>query len=291
MRRFLLALSSLLLLCGALSTPVSAAELPTTKNKGLYISPLRNYLSLDAGDRVTRSFTAANLTDQPMDITVHLERFSMVDYSYDFRFDAVDNDWIKLIDPTITLKPYQSHEFAYTISLPPTAAPGGYYYTLFASTTIKSGATTSTLRAASLLYLTVKGELSYTFSTTPSSLPYIVLSPTVDYSIDIKNTGNTHYFALVSSHVDGLFYSNAPNGTSQLLMPAATRHVNASITSPLIPGIYRLTYIVTPDHGTTYSKTRYFIFLPPWSLIATSLIGLLILWLIQRRKTKLRASS
>lgn len=247
--------------------PAQAIAPVESKNKGLYISPLRSYLSLDAGATVTRAFTVANLTEEPMTVSSHIQRFSVTDYAYDYRFDETNNDWLSLVQTSVTLKPYESRELAYKVQLPANATPGGHYYTLYASASIKSGATTSTVQAATLLYLTVNGTLERSSQTTTRNLPYFVTGHNINYSIDIKNTGNTHYFALVSTRVDGLFYHNAPNGSSQLLMPGKVRNVGASITSPPLPGIYKLTYTVTPDQGSSTQDSRYFVYAPLWFII------------------------
>lgn len=267
-RRTLLALLSLGLLLGLVS-PVTSAIAPKANeptNKGLYISPLRSYLSLNAGDSVTRAFTVANLTESPMTITSHIEQFSVADYSYDYRFNEVDNNWVQLVENVVTLKPYESHEMAYRVNVPKNAAPGGHYYTLYASSTVDSGGNKSTVQAASLLYLTVNGELKRTSQVVDRSLPRIVVTPDIKYSLDIKNTGNIHYFAYIEARVDGLFYHNAPNGSSQLLMPGTTRQVQGSIKSPLLPGVYKLSYAITPDQGPKTEGSQYFLFLPPWSI-------------------------
>lgn len=268
LRIFLLLLCSVVAFAAIFPAVTSADTLPDTKNKGLYISPLRSYLSLGAGTSVTRSFTVANLTDSPMPVTTHIERFSMVDYSYDYNFSKVNNDWVHLAQTTATLAPYESRQFVYTVTLPKDAAPGGYYYSLFASTSTTSGGTTNTVQAASLLYLTVKGDMTYDFAVSNPSIPAVVTGPSIKYSFDVTNTGNVHYFAMVSAAVDGLFYHDAPNGTSQLLMPGAVRRISASINSPLLPGIYKLTYTIAPDHGQALTKSQFFIHAPLWSIIA-----------------------
>lgn len=268
MRRIVFAFLALGILLGMISPAVSsiAPKVNESKNKGLYISPLRSYLSLNTGDSVTRAFTVANLTDSPMTIASHIEQFSVADYSYDYRFNETDNDWVQLVENVVTLKPYESHELAYRVNVPKNAAPGGHYYTLYASSTVENDGTKSTVQAATLLYLTVNGTLKRTSQVTNRTLPAIVITPEIKYSLDIKNTGNIHYFAYVETRVDGLFYSNAPNGSSQLLMPGTTRQVQGSIKSPLLPGVYKLGYSITPDQGDKTEGSQYFLFLPPWSI-------------------------
>lgn len=266
LRRFLLALLTLGLVLGSVSSVVHAADTTQPKNKGLYISPLRSYVTLNAGESITRAFTVANLTEKPLTLTTSIDEFSVADYTYDFRFTKPNRDWLQLVERSVTLDPYQSHEIPYRVTLPSDAEPGGHYYTLYASSTTEGGATNSTVRAATLLYLTVNGDLQRTSRVTRASLPRIVISPNIEYSLDIENTGNTHYFAYIAARVDGLFYNNVPTGTSQLLMPGTTRASKGSISSPLIPGIYKLSYIVTPDQGKKTEGSQYFVFLPPWSI-------------------------
>lgn len=289
MRRWLLALLALGLILGSIS-PISNAAAPdtsSTKNKGLYISPLRSYLTLNAGESATRSFTVANLTESPMTVAAHIEQFSVADYSYDYRFDEVDNNWVQLVENTITLKPYESHEMAYRITLPKDAPPGGHYYTLYASSTTQSGSTKSTVQAATLLYLTVNGDLQRTSQVINRALPAVVITPQITYSLDIKNTGNIHYFAYIASRIDSLFYHDAPNGASQLLMPSTTRHIETSIKSPLLPGVYKLTYTITPDQGDATEGSQYFLFLPPWSIaLLIILLTIIAHYTVKRLKRK-----
>jgi len=286
MRRWILAFLSLGVLIGI--TPVTHATEPTQRNRGLYISPIRNYLALDAGTEVTRAYTVANLTDKPITVTTHVEQFSVADYSYDLSFDAPKNDWVKLHETSFALKPYESHQVPYRVAVPDSAAAGGHYYTLYASSKQESEGFDSTVQAASLLYLTINGDLKRSSKIVEQKLPLIVLSPQINYEVDVKNTGNIHYFAYFASQVSGLFYHNAPNGTSQLLMPDKIRRVQNSITSPLIPGIYQLSYTYTPDKGKPTSVSQYIIFLPPWFL---AFLGLAVIFLILKlRKKKKRAT-
>lgn len=291
-RQILLALSILGITAGLL-LPVSASALSPVeapKSKGLYIAPLRNYLAANAGETVTRAFTVANRTDQPITITTSLEEFSVADYTYDYRFDKVDNNWVQLVERSFVLKPFESREVPYRITLPPDASPGGYYYTLYASSTVQNESTNSTLRAASLLYLTVNGELQRSSQVVGRVIPWIVTSPQINYALDVKNTGNIHYFGYFASSIRGLTYQDAPNGISQLLMPDRIRKIENSIRAPLIPGIYRLNYSYTPDQGRATTGTQYFVYLPPWSIALLIILAAVTIHLILRRR-KNRSSS
>ena len=288
-RRLWIAFAALSIVIGLVAaTPAAAITASDTTNKGLYISPLRSYLTLNAGDSVTRAFTVANLTEEPMAIRFHVEEFSVTDYAYDYRFNAVDNDWVQLVEQSTSLKPYESREIPYRINLPKDATPGGQYYTLYASSTVPNGTTTNTVQVATLLYLTVDGTLKRTSEISHRPLPLVIIDPNIAYTLDIKNTGNTHYFAHIAARLEGLFYRNAPSGTSQLLMPGTTRNVEASITSPPLPGIYKLTSSVTPDQGAPTLATHYFLYLPIWSIVLLVLVVVLLIHTIKKRPARLQ---
>jgi hypothetical protein len=272
MRRLRLFLIAAALLAGPLLAPVAyAAE--ATKDKGLLISPIRSYLTMDAGDTKTRSFTVANLTSKPIVVTLSVEQFSIADYTYDFTFNQPKNTYVKLVENRVELKPYESHEVPYAVTLPTTAAPGGIYYSLFASANLSSDGFSGTVRAASLLYLTVNGDLSQTGTIVKSSVPWIVVTPQVPYTIEVKNTGNVHYFAHFSGSVAGAFYQSSPATTSQLLMPQSTRRVKNTLPAPLLPGIYKINYGYTSDSGQKVMRSQYFAFLPPWFLAFAAVAG------------------
>jgi hypothetical protein len=272
------------LLFGVIPSTTYAATAP--KNKGLYISPLRSYVAFNADEHVTRALTIANLTDKPIVVDLKVEEFSVADYTYDYRFGEANNDWVQFVENKIELKPYQSHEAAYRISIPRGAAPGGHYYTLFASADLSQAGQEGTVRAASLIYLTVNGNIRRTALVKNNSSPRIVFTPQIPYTLDIKNTGNIHYFAYFSASVDGLFYHNKPTGTSQLLMPGSSRQIKNTIPSPFIPGIYRFSYGLVPDQADPITLSRYIVVLPPWFLAILIMTGYFGFRLWQRRKRR-----
>lgn len=253
------------------TSPVSAAE--ASKERGLLISPIRSYEALDAGDTKTRSVTVANMTNKPIVVTMSLEQFSVADYIYDYRFSEPKNSYVRLVENRIELKPFESRVVPYVIDLPATAAPGGEYYTFFASATLGSGTLSGTVRAASLLYLTVNGDLIQTGDVVKSSIPWVVFTPQVPYTIDIKNTGNVHYFANFTGSVAGAFYNSSPTGASQLLMPRTTKRITGTVPSPLLPGVYKLNFGYTTDSGAKISRSQYFLFLPPWFIALLLVAG------------------
>lgn len=267
----------------AVGSPASAAG---TTQPGLGITPLRKDLSVQAGTPKADLITIANYTGQPITVDLAANEFSVTDYSYDYEFKAPPkNDWIVLPEKTITLKAGESRKVLYDVNTPKKAAPGGYYFSLVASTTVTSGSIPTTLRATTLLYLTVKGELIRTSVLNNSSIPWFIMDGRIPYKFDVTDTGNVHFGAYFFGRLDGLFGSFNESGATHLLLPGATRTVQNTIESPLLPGIYKATYGYAPDFANfEITKSSYIVYLPLWSIFAGILIALFAMWALQRRK-------
>lgn len=282
-----IACACFVVILGTIYTPTYAAE---PKSRGLFISPLRTYAEIDAGDQKTRSFRVANLTKTPITITLSVESFSMADDAYNYNFTASQNDWLRISQTIVKLAPNQSQEIAYALTIPKNAPPGGQYYTIFASADLSDNGVESTVRATTLVYVTVNGKLTYSSQLKNQSLPRVVWTPQFNYSLDVLDTGNTHYFAHFESRLEGLWYTQIPSGTSYLLMPGMVRHVQDTFNSPLLPGIYLFTYGYTTDtsNAATAKYSKLIVFIPPWFIITILVVGFgSYKWYrVRRRKNK-----
>src|SRR6266496_1812188 len=118
------------------STPSAQA---LSVDRGLQITPPRQYLTVDPGKTIKSSITVANITENPHDISLSVEHFSVADYTYTYMFDLPKEDWVKLEQTQMTLKKSESRTVSYTVSAPANATPGGHYFTLFASTSLGEG--------------------------------------------------------------------------------------------------------------------------------------------------------
>ena len=263
-----------LILVGLPASAVQAATEP--KNKGLLITPLREFLRLDAGKAQTGTFTVADLTDKAMTVRLSFKQFSVSDYAYDYRFDDPTNNWLSLSNTEVTLQPYKSQKITYTLTAPLDAAPGGLYYTLFASTSGSSnGDLGQTVQVTTLVYVTINGTLVQTSALKDSSIQRFSFGSDFVYTLDALDTGNVHYFVYTSGKLQGLLTKESAPVT-HLLMPGAVRRITGSIPAPILPGVYKATYGYTTDSGHTMTRDSMVVFVPPWSLAllaAAILIG------------------
>jgi hypothetical protein len=275
----------LLLVSLITSLSSSAAGAVESKDKGLAISPLRQEMTASAGKPTMGSFTIANLTEKTMKVNLSVRQFSVQDYDYDYVFRTPEYDWITLKETQVEVEPHKSKKLEYSVTIPVGSTPGGYYFALFASTDIAGPGLPGTVQAASLLYLRVDGKLIRTSVLQNDSIPFWVTGSEIPYKFDVKNTGNIHFSAYFYAQVQGLFGTYPEIGTSHLLMPGSVRTVEGAVPTPMLPGIYKVTYGYKVDFADIITaKTAYIIFIPPWSIVALILLLLGGRWIWQKKR-------
>jgi len=275
-RRFSLLLLTLGLVLGyiAIGTAQAAAP-PPAPARGLLITPLRQYLSVDAGHGTQSSFSVANLTSNPLSVSLSVEQFSVTDYTYDYTFHAPANNWLHIDQSVVILQPNQTRDISYSLDVPARSAPGGYYYTLLASANLASGGVSSTLQAADLAYVTVNGKLSTVSHLEDSSIQLISFGRTIPFRLRPINTGNVYSFVYIGGQLHGLFTKPAETSSAHVLLPGKVRSLSGSIPSPALPGIYRATYGYKTASNWVVQQSRWVVYIPPWSVAFVLAIAIL----------------
>ncbi len=270
MRRTGLLLLVFLLLLLPAPTAYAAAS---PKNKGLFLTPVREYVSVEAGKNIVRAFTIANITDRVARVTLSVEQFTVEDFTYDYLFKPSKKDWIKPDMNEVQLQPGKSQRVPYTVSVPKEAAPGGYYFTIFATEILDGGA--RKVRVGEALYVTVKGELRLTSHIQKEAIPRISFGSNVPYEFDVKSTGNVHFMAYVSSRLRGFIIDIPGEEKAHVLLPGTIRTMKGAVPPPIFPGIYQLAFGYRVDDGQQITNTVYIAYLPSWFLML--LAGLMLL--------------
>lgn len=272
------ALALTLLAAVVLSVPAGAAD-----ERGLLITPPRQYLTVDPGKPTKSSITIANLTESQLDVTLAVEQFSVADFTYDYTFGPPKENWISLEATQVALKKTESRTIAYTIAPPENAQPGGHYFTIFATADLGQG---RKVRTATVLYVTATGDVSKQSIITNTQAPLVSFGSEVPFQIDIKNTGNTHFIAYTSGIVQGLlpFSAQKPNEIAHVLLPGTVRRIDEKATAPMLPGVYRLSYGYRDEEGKEVREQQYLLHLPVWSIVFVAGAG----WLVAQLLKKLR---
>jgi hypothetical protein len=259
----------------------------TPKNKGLLVSPLRQYITVDSGTQKNGTVRVSNLTDSPMRVVFSVESFSVTDYAYDYKFALPPkNDWVKLSVNETTLKPNEQKSIAYTLTVPKSTAPSGNYYTIFATQSKDKGSVTQQVRVGSLLYVTVNGVAQQSSTLVGIKIPRITLNRELTTTQDIRNTGNVHFFVYAYHRLSGAFGVKRSTGTSHILLPDATRRITTTTELPWMPGLYSLHTGYTSELAKPVDTARLVLYIPIWFIIilATGLAVFARYWFAKRRK-------
>jgi hypothetical protein len=272
-----------------LLVPSNATAMGSQPNieKGLLITPLRQFLSVDAGKTVNSSFSVANLTDTPLTVDLKVEQFSVTDYVYNYTFSKPKDPWLQLSTQHVDLQHNQTKSIDYSIAVPVGSAPGGHYYTLLASATLSSGGIKNTIQAADLVYLTVNGELTTVSHLESSSIRKLNFGNDIPYTLKPINTGNVYSFVYVSGELHGLFVRPVETSNAHLLMPGHVRTLSDSIPSPVLPGVYRASYGYKTESNWIIEESHWIVYIPPWFIALLLAMALVLPQIVVRlRKQK-----
>lgn len=278
-------LALVLLLPVILSKAVHAQQtLPT--NKGLLVTPVRQYIDVVAGVPQAGSLTVGNFTDKPLTVTLSVEQFSVSDYAYEYLLSSSKTNMILLSTPTVTIQKNENKKIPFTILAPPDTAPGGHYYTILASASITEGGVSSKVQAGSPLYITVAGKHITTNKLVGGSLQKFNIGASIPFALDIRNTGNVHYFVYTSGVLSGFLAEQSVSSSSHIVLPNTTRRLNGSIPAPLLPGVYKVTYGYKLEDKPPVGFEGYIIYTPVWSYILLLVLVWLIVHFVRHKKRR-----
>jgi hypothetical protein len=240
--------------------------------KGLRLSPLRQEASIAPGTSTNGSLKLTNQTSKPMTIHMSAEMFHVVNEQYDYAFTA-DSDiakWVTYKQDTIILDPGKSQTVPYVVGVPLTAEPGGRYISLFATTDAQSdtGDVKSQQRLASLVYLTVTGDISRVGSLVSLHQPWLTTGSD-KWIIELRDSGTTHYRSRYGVEIQTLWGGHIGSYTADaLVLPASVRALDGVLPAPQLPGLYKAVYAIGLGDTPAVHTTKLFLYIPLWSVLA-----------------------
>ncbi len=245
---------------------------------GLGLSPLRNELELSPGTSYTGKLDLYNDSNGPKKVKLEAEEFSVVNAAYDYKFkpESGASKWISFAKNEVELDAGQKLSVEYTLGVPLTSEPGGYYITIFATDigTLDSSLSVNYLqRIGSLIYLNVSGDVTRHGELVSLNSPWAT-SDNVRWGVNIRNSGSTHFRSLYSVILTSLFSSDVISKTSgdALVLPGTVRYVDGSIEHPFWPGIYKIEYDIGLGDNPAYKESSYVLFIPTAWLIGVGLV-------------------
>lgn len=274
-----------LMLAGLAFVPLQAEAA-----ESLRVQPLRSRPVITAGETRSDKISLRNTGATSLTINLSVERFEVSDEQYNYRFGAGQaSDWVRFVDQEFRLDPGQEREAAYSVAIPATAAPGGYYFALFAAgETPQTDAIREVKRVASMIYLEVPGELNRDGAVLGVGLPWLSLDRRLAYELRLINQGNTHYETDTRLQMRTIFGQGIiDKQITGLLLPGSIRSFTGELELPPWPGLYRVDGKTSFPNGTQILPSRYIVYAPIWFIAGLVVIacGVVTVWLVRRRQS------
>ncbi len=261
--------------------------------KGLTLSPLRTELEISPGTSLDGVLTVKNSTDKPMTVSLTAEEFSVINQQYDYAFTAESNmaKWVRFTPIEVDLTVGETKDVKYSVGVPLSAEPGGRYISLFASTDTASSnsAVKSRQRVASLLYITVSGQVTRVGNLVSLSSPWLI-SGTSSWSAALRNSGTTHFRSRYNIQVLNLIGNDTAASSlgDDLILPGTVRSIYGDLALPKFPGIYKVIYTVGLGDSPAVVETRYILYMPWYAAIFFIVLVILLVSTIVRKVQRKR---
>lgn len=274
-----------------LSFNTYAQQQASSPARKLEISPLHTFISITPGSSYAGSVQLKNGGTETISVSLSAEAFKVKNeqYDYDFLPDSPINNWVRFLTPELSLKPDQTYDAKFLISVPIEAEPGGAYVSIFAaSSSTEEGNIDSTQRVGSLFYISLSGETTKNGELLKFSAPWLQSGNTTPWSATIRNAGSTHFSSQYEVNLQNLWGQTIQsNKNSHVILPQSVRLVSDSIENPQWIGLYKINYSFELGDNNSATGTQYLLYTPLAQLIPLSaLIAALIIVLVRvfRRK-------
>ena len=260
-------------------------------NNSFTVLPMTQRFSLEPGKTYEGSITVVNPADSTEDFSykASITPYGVVDKEYasgeDYESDLATTTnrtqitkWIEILEPTGTIKPNESKEVKFTITVPEGAPGGGQYATIAISSNNdvvedKDVAINNIFEMASVIYASVNGETSRGGEIIENSVPGFSLSSALTTKAVISNTGNTHQDALVTISISNFFTGQVILPTeendgeyNELIMPETTRNITRQINNLPSLGVVKINQTITYN-GNVSTVEKNVIICPIWFMI------------------------
>ena len=277
------------------------------------VLPMSQRFYLEPGKTYTESLSITNPADASEDFVynVSVSPYSVTGEGYAADLATMTNQteitkWIKVLEPSGRVKPNESKEIKFTITVPENAPAGGQYATIAVSSSGNNASTggvavENVFELASLVYATVAGETVYGGEIIENSVPAFATSVPITLSALISNTGNLHEDATFLISVSNAFTGEVILPTeendgrfNELIMPETTREVKRAVDDLPALGVVTVSQKIY-YRGELSEVTRNIIICPIWFMILvcltlcaiiTTIVGIVLKHKKKKRRLK-----
>jgi len=281
----------------------------------LRISPLSYDLEINPGEEKSGKIYIENTSDADIEVQAEFSNF-FVDTGGDYIFTdekEIGNEnlkpylmsgWFSLNENNFTLGKGENKLVDYKLKVPGDASLGGHYGVIFFRTacqgsndkavvsTDKSSVCVSG-RVGTLFLVQVGGNAARKGILKKIDVPKLSLSGRANLSVEIENTGNTHFRPegqIVATNLFGQEISKMEI-KDKTILPTMSRKFSEDLTREDLFGFYKIQGSIRDGDGNEMKFSRY-IFMPPWkeTLAAVLIVGVLV-WFLKKFRISARGGS
>ena len=248
---------------GCLMLAVSSFVAPATSyaaegDQHIAMTPSSTEFSAKPGESKQGTVTVVNQGKKAFDVEFSTAPYYVApdDLSYTAKFDPLEGKtnpatWV-ILDTTnkSDVKPNDVVDIRYTLAVPESAQPGGYYAVVFAVTTPRDSSESGVVahnRVGQILYITVEGDVVESGEVSSHNVIGFTMGKEIASDLTLKNTGGKHFKAKHTMTVRTMFGNEVFNESKDAyLLPQTQRKLETVWNSSALFGVYKIT------HGVSY---------------------------------------
>ncbi len=256
------------------------------ENNTFTILPMSQRFALEPGQTYKGKLSIVNPSDASEDFPYRtsIMPYNVVgsDYTADLSTQynrSMITEWITIEEPTGVVKPNETKELEFTITVPGDAPAGGQYAAIAVASNPGQSenegvAVQSIFEMASLIYGTVAGETKHEGTVLENNVPGFSTTSLVTLSALISNDGNVHEDATFVISVSNFFTGEVilPNDEndghySEIIMPETTRQVEREVSNLPALGVVKVNQTIYYQGQTPSIVEKNIIICPIWFIV------------------------
>ena len=276
----------------------------------LKVAPLFFDLQINPGEEKTGQIYVENNSANDTDVSVSFSDFFIDDAGNYIFSDGKDvsnpelkpydmQGWFSTDSPEFHLAKGESRLVKYTIDVPKDTDLGGHYGAIFFKTDCQAVTDKNVVysdksslcvsgRVGTLFLATIGGNASRKAQIEQVNVPRFTLSDKANLSVDIRNTGNTHFMPSGSIDVKSLTGNEVLHldVKDKTLLPNENYAISGEILRSDGIGVYRIIGSIKDGDGNVVNFQRWIIMFPWKEIIAIILLIGLVYWFRRRFEVK-----
>ncbi len=257
-------------------------------NNMFTVLPMNQRISLKAGETYEGTISVVNPVDAtenfkykaevtPYGVKEQDHADYIIDLSEGSEYTSITK-WIEIKEPTGEVKPNETKEIHFTITVPENAPPGGQYATISISSDNESSssegvAVQNVFEMASIIYATVDGEVHHEGEILENNVPGFVVNTPARLTALISNQGNIHEDATFVITVSDFFTGRVILPTeeedgyySEIVMPGTTRFIERDVNNLPALGVVKVNQTIYYQGQSSVVEKNIFI-CPIWFMV------------------------